>query len=449
MTQQAITTEKRNYLLTLVEAAKDTPGEPPWLQQMRRKAARRFAELGLPTVRDEEWKYTNLAPLAEIEFKPAMRLAHGLTREEVDRTPFADLKCHRLVFVNGFFSEELSATDGLEGVKATSLAQALETEPETIQRFLSRYAGFEESAFNALNTSLMRDGAFVHLPKGKIAEDPIHLVFVSTPSAAPASSHPRNLIVADSNSQAQIVETYIALGDGVYFTNPVTEVVLGDSAVIEHSKLQDEGKHAFHIATLQYQQGRSSNLSSHSITLGGHLVRNNLNAVLGGEGAECALNGLYLMSGEQHIDNHTRLEHVEPHCSSRELYKGILDGKSRGVFHGRILVHKGAQKTDSKQTNNNLLLSDEALINTKPQLEIYADDVKCTHGATIGQLDKDALFYLRSRGIREQAARSLLIYAFASEVVARIKTEALRARLDRFLIDWLPKAESVKEAVQK
>jgi Fe-S cluster assembly protein SufD len=354
-----------------------------------------------------------------------------------------------LVFVNGRYSENLSSPGELDGVKLGSLAEVLQMKPEIVQPHLGQYANLEEHAFNSLNTALMRDGAFVHVMKGKTAEKPIHLLFVSTAHAEPATSHPRNLIVAESQSQATIVESYVSVGPDVYLTNPVTEIILGDGAVLDHYKLQDESRRAFHVATMQYRQDRNSSLRSHSITLGGVLVRNNLTAVLDGEGAECTLNGLYLVMGEQHIDNHTRLEHAKPHCSSRELYKGILDDKSRGVFHGRILVHKGAQKTDSKQTNNNLLLSDEALINTKPQLEIYADDVKCTHGATIGQLDQDAIFYLRSRGIGEKAARSLLIYAFASEIVGRVKVEALRAKLDQFLLGWLPQGELVKGAVQK
>ncbi len=449
MSERAITQEKTNYLLNLLQAAKEPAGEPLWLQQLRRKAARRFAELGIPTVRDEEWKYTNVSSLTDIPFAPVSADSHRLPAEQLDQIAFADLKCARPVLINGYYSEKLSSTGAPDGVRLESLAKVLEKEPETVQAYLGRYAGFEEHAFNALNTALMRDGAFVYVPKGKIVKEPIHLLFISTASGEPTVSHPRTLILADSQSQVTIVESYLSLGSGVCFTNPVTEIVVRDGAVVDHYKLQDESRRAFHIATMHYCQDCTSTLSSNSITLGGALVRNNLNVVLDGEGAECTLNGLYLVTGEQHIDNHTRLEHAKPHCSSRELYKGILDGKSRGIFHGRILVHKGAQKTDSKQTNNNLLLSDEALINTKPQLEIYADDVKCTHGATIGQLDKDAIFYLRSRGISETAARSLLIYAFASEIVGRIKAEKLRARLDQYLLSWLPQGDLVKEAVQK
>ncbi|MCH8319816.1 MAG: Fe-S cluster assembly protein SufD, partial [Acidobacteria bacterium] len=284
-------------------------------------------------------------------------------------------------------------------------------------------------------------------PRGEVIQEPIHLLFLSTAAEEAVAVHPRNLILVDSNSQVTIVESYIGLHKGVYFTNSVTEIVAAENAVVDHYKLHQESKKAFHIATLQVHQDRSSSVRTFNATLGGKLTRNEVNVVLDGEGAECNLDGLYLISGSQHVDNHTRLEHAKPHCDSREMYKGILDEKATGVFHGRIVVLPGAQKTDSKQTNNNLLLSDEALINTKPQLEIYANDVKCTHGATIGQLDPDALFYLRSRGIDKITARSLLIYAFASQVVNRIKVDLVRTELDDYLFSWLPAGHLVREAI--
>ena len=256
-------------------------------------------------------------------------------------------------------------------------------------------------------------------------------------------SHPRNLIVAEANSQVSIVESYFGLNDETYFTNAVTEIVVNDNAIVDHYKLQRESMHAFHFSTLQVQQSRSSSFSTHSIALGGALVRNDVNTVLNGEGAEATLDGLYVVSGQQHVDNHTRIEHAKPHCSSRELYKGILDQKARAVFNGRIIVRPDAQKTDSKQTNKNLLLSEEALANTNPQLEIYADDVKCTHGATIGQLSADALFYMRARGIGLDTARNLLTYAFANEITNRIKIEPLRAELEMLLFSRLPTDEKI------
>ena len=273
------------------------------------------------------------------------------------------------------------------------------------------------------------------------------MLYLSTAAEEAVVLHPRNLILVECNSQVTLVESYVGLREGVYFTNAVTEIVAAENAVVDHYKLHHESKKAFHIATMQVHQDRSSSVRTFNATLGGALTRNEVNVVLDGEGADCALEGLYLISGRQHVDNHTRLEHAKPNCDSREIYKGILDEKASGVFHGRIVVLPGAQKTDSKQTNNNLLLSDEALINTKPQLEIYANDVKCTHGATIGQLDQNALFYMRSRGIDKTTARSLLIYAFANQVVSRIKVEAVRNELDNYLFSWLPEGHLLQAAV--
>ncbi|MBI4455259.1 MAG: Fe-S cluster assembly protein SufD [Acidobacteria bacterium] len=447
---ELVKTENIPFFSHLSEFEKGVAGKgPAWLQRMRNSARLQFAKLGFPTLQDEEWRFTNVAPITSIPFKLEAYELDGLKREIIDGLRFADLQCERLVFVNGCYSPELSfVEESRDGIRISSLSRVLQQDAAAVEPYLGRYANWEQDAFNALNTALMQDGAFVYIPKGKILEKPIHLLFLAATRGTAIASYPRTLIVADSNSQASVVESYVGLGEEVNFTCPVTEIILNDGAVIDHSKLECESARAFHVATLQYHQERSSSLGSHSIALGGALVRNSLNAVLAGDGAECTLDGLYLVRGEQHVDNHTRLEHAAPHCSSRELYKGVLDGKSRGVFHGRIVVHRGAQKTDSKQTNKNLLLSDDALINTKPQLEIYANDVKCTHGATIGQLDKDALFYLRSRGIGEEAARSLLIYAFASEVVRRMKVGAVQRRLDEFLLGWLPGGEFVKEAVQ-
>jgi Fe-S cluster assembly protein SufD len=304
-----------------------------------------------------------------------------------------------------------------------------------VEKHLAQYADVSKEVFAALNTAFLSDGAFVYLPKGTVLENPIHLLFVSTgESSRPSVSHPRTLVVAEASSQAQIIESYAGFGPGVYFTNAITEVVAGEDATIDHYKLQREGLDAFHIGTVQLQLERSANISTQSISLGGALVRNHVNAVLNGEGAEATLNGFYLVNGTQHVDNHTSIDHAKPHCTSHELYKGILDGRARGVFNGRIIVRPDAQKTDSKQTNKNLILSEEALVNTNPQLEIYADDVKCTHGATIGQLDSDALFYLRSRGIDLVSAKHLLTYAFAGDFIHRLKIEPLRTELEKTLV---------------
>lgn len=405
---------------------------------IRRAAISSFGEIGFPTTRHEEWKYTNVTPVMQIPFKRAEWEPDGLTSETLVRAPFGKLAASQLVFVNGHYSRELSSLRRLpEGIKVESLATALDHKHESVEPHLARYASYRGYAFVALNTAFMRDGAFVYIPGGMAIEEPVHLLFVSTTRGEATVSYPRNLIVVDRDSRVQIVESYVGVKNEVYLTNAVTEVVVGEGARVEHSKLQWENHEAFHIATLQVYQGRSSNFVSHSITLGGALSRNEVNAVLDGEGSECVLNGLYMVTGGQHVDNHTRIDHVRPHCTSRELYKGVLDGKARGVFNGKIVVHKAAQKTDAKQTNKNLLLSEDASVDTKPQLEIYNNDVKCSHGSTIGQLDQDAIFYLRARGISLEAARSLLTYAFASEIVSRVKIDSVRAQLDHLLVTRL------------
>jgi Fe-S cluster assembly protein SufD len=263
-------------------------------------------------------------------------------------------------------------------------------------------------------------------------------VFISLPQGEHTVSYPRNLLILEDGAQAKVIETYIGPAHEAYLTNAVTELVLGQNAVAEHTKLEWESAEAFHIATLQVQQARSSNFVSHVFAVGGALVRHEINVVLHGEGAASTLNGLYMATSQQHIDQHTRIDHVMPHCMSRELYKGILDGKARGVFNGKIVVHKDAQQTDAMQTNKNLLLSEDASIDTKPQLEIFNNDVKCAHGSTIGRLDANSLFYLRSRGLSEHAARSLLTYAFASELVHRLTLEPLRTKLNDFVLTWFP-----------
>ena len=421
--------------------------EPSWMLQRRRQAIDYFSDYGFPSPRDEEWKYTDVAPVGQIAFQPAGNGQTQITRHRLDLLPFADIQCPRMVFVNGFFSSSLSSLEGLpEGVRVGNLQSGLASFPEILEAHLGRYGDYHASGnvFDALNQACTADGAFVHIRFGTVLQEPIHVLFLTTGGEQPVVTHPRNLIVAEKSSQAQVVETYLSLTDEVHFTNPVTELVTGDNATLEHYKLVSENLHAFHIGALHGYQSRDSHLSTHSFTLGGKLVRHNLTAVLDGTGADCSLRGLYLLRGQQHVDNHTKLDHAQPHGSSRELYKGILDEQATGVFHGRILVRPGAQKTDSKQTNNNLLLSNQSLVNTKPQLEIYADDVKCTHGATIGQIDKDALFYLRSRGIDEKAARSLLIYAFANDMIAPMRVATLRKQLDEYLFQQLPSGDLIQ-----
>ncbi len=418
------------------------------MQPMRREAISSFAKLGFPTMRHEEWKYTNVAPLVQIPFKPAAHGLNGLTSETLARLPFGNLAPGQLVFVNGYYTQELSSPQEFpEGVDAGSLAAALDGRPQFLEPYLGRYASYQDHAFVALNTAFMSDGAFVYIPSGKSMETPIYLLFVSSANGETIASYPRNLIVVGSGSRVTIVEIYAGLKSEVYLTNAVTEIVVGENAVAEHYKLQWENEEAFHVATLQVHQDRSSNFVSHSIALGGALVRNDINTVLDGEGAECTLNGLYIASGQQHVDNHTRIDHIKPHGTSRELYKGVLDERARGVFNGKIYVHKAAQKTDARQVNKNLLRSRDASVDTKPQLEIYNNDVKCSHGSTIGQIDQDALFYLRSRGIGLEAARDLLTYAFASDVISRLKIEPIRAHLDDLLLTRFHKDSQTQDVL--
>jgi Fe-S cluster assembly protein SufD len=423
------------------------------LRPLREAAFARFTELGLPTTLNEEWKYTSLAPLAQVLFEAAPNgELTGPTPAQLDRLaggPPGD-GVVRLVFVDGHYRPELSSRAATHGrAFIGSLATALAERPDLVQRELARHADHQGDALVALNTAFIEDGAFISLPEGEVLQAPIQLLFVSTaPGEGQTAtvSQPRNLIVAGAGSQATIVETYAGLFDNVYWTNAVTEVVLGEGARLEHTKVQEESARAFHLAQLHVHHGRNSRFTSHSIALGAALARNEVRTLLASEGSECTLNGLYMASGKQHLENRTLIDHQSPHCTSRELYKGVLDGHSRGVFSGRVLVRMDAQKTDARQTNRNLLLSDDALVNTKPQLEIFADDVKCAHGAAVGKLDEDALFYLRSRGLGLEAARSLLTYAFASEMVNLIPLGPQRARVRELVTSKLPEWEKLKEA---
>jgi Fe-S cluster assembly protein SufD len=407
--------------------------DPPWLRQIRRSAIDRYAELGFPTTKNEEWKYTSVALIARTPFQPAPSGVASGYESSLQTLEGAV----RLVFVNGRYAKQLSSTDALpSGVKVMSLAEALAGDGSalaTLEQHLARYAKFEAHTFVALNTAFIEDGVFVEVPKDTRIEQPIHLEFVSAPGGQPSLSHPRSLMVVGRGSQVSFVESYRGPKQ-VYFTNAVTEVVVGENAKVEYARIEQEGEAAFHVATLLFHQARSSVVHSTSIQFGGSLVREDARTVLDGEGAESTLNGLYVIGGRQHVDNHTTIDHAKPHCGSRELYKGVLEGQATGVFNGKIIVRADAQKTDSKQSNKNLLLSENAVINTKPQLEIYADDVKCTHGATIGQIDQEAVFYLRSRGIGLDEARAMLTQAFANDVIGKIKFEPLRARLSEALI---------------
>ncbi len=395
------------------------PPAPAWLQSLRDAAFARFVELGFPTTHNEEWRFTNVAPIARTTFAPG--------RKGVVETKFPKSTI-QLVFANGHL---LSRPESLpKGLEAGGLAE----DPAAIQLHLGKHASFAENAFVALNTAMLADGALIRVARGAVIAEPIEIVYVTTGSTEPIAVHPRTLIVVGADAHCTIVERYYSGDEHAHFTNAVTEIVVGDRAVVDHSKVQQESLNAFHIATLQATIGRSATFASHSISLGGALVRNDANATLS-EGSDATLNGLYIVNGKQHVDNHTLIDHTMPHGTSHELYKGILDGNAHAVFNGKIIVRKDAQKTDSKQTNKNLVLSDDAVVDTKPELQIFADDVRCTHGATIGQLDAEALFYLQSRGIGKSQARSLLTYAFAQDVVDRIKVQSLRDSLERILFE--------------
>jgi len=411
----------------------DQSDGPAWLYPLRREAGSRFIQIGFPDRHDEEWRFTPIAPLIDTQFVAAAQNS-AAEAPGIGNFLFPEMEGYQIVFVNGIFQPGLSTIGTEAGLHISNLAHDINAEAALIEPHLGRYAAFDSQAFVALNTAAIADGAFIHVSRNTNVELPIHLLYFSTAGDAPTTSHPRTLIVADEGSSVTIVESYAGQTDAVYLTNAVTEIVVGANANIDHYKLQRESGNAFHVATLQVQHDRDSVFSTHAINLGSRIARNDSNAVLGASGIECTLNGLYMGRGNQLIDNHTYIDHAMPHCASHEIYKGILDGQARGVFNGKILVRQDAQKTDAKQTNKTLLLSDDAQINTKPQLEIYADDVKCTHGATVGQLSAEALFYLRARGIPVAEARDLLTYAFAADIVSRIKVEAVRHQLDLALL---------------
>lgn len=418
------------------EAFLNEQSEATWLRDLRGRAIARFAELGFPTTRHEEWKYTDTRPIAAFETgdAPSPNGHASVEKWQLDGA-------HRLVFLAGRFAPELSQLQALpDGVTVCSLAEALSRDSEIVQQNLARYAEFEDAAFVALNTAFFQDGAFIHVPQNVVVETPIHLLFL-TPDGM--LSQPRNLFLIGDNSQITIVEEYAAKSvQGRGFTNGVTEISAGKNAQIDHYKVTTEGEAAFHVGTMQVQQDRDCNFSSHSITFGGQIVRHQANAVMGESGIETTLNGLYVGGGDQVIDNHTVMDHAQPHCNSHELYAGVLAGRARGVFNGKIFVRLDAQKTDAKQTNRALLLSSDAEIDAKPQLEIFADDVKCTHGATVGQLDEDALFYLRARGINQHDAQDILTYAFAGEIIERVQVAPLRERLEQALFAKLQNIRS-------
>jgi len=427
-----------SYLEAFTEFSRATADAPAWLRDLREAAFARFCAVGFPTTRDEDWRFTNLSAVARTAFRLARGSAHRFTVSDLVQWRMEGAVA-RLVFVDGRFEPNLSTWGALpKGVTVNGLAKEIAHQPDAVGRDFGRYVNIERDPFCALNQAFAEDGAYVHVGRGVVVEEPIHLLFISTSGGTPAMTHPRNLIVVEDEGQVSVIEDYVSFGDEApAFSNAVTELVAGGNANVQHVMLEREHLQTYNFSTLRIQQARSANVASHSLLLGGALVRNNVHPVLAGEGGECLINGLFIGRGRQHLDNYMLVEHASPHCASRQFYNGILDDHAHGVFHGRIIVHKDAQKTDAKQTNRNLLLADDAQIDTKPQLEIYADDVKCTHGATIGQIEENALFYLRSRGIDEREARRLLLEAFAGECIERMKPGAAREYTEAAVLERL------------
>jgi len=439
---------KQTYVAEFASSEKELGG-PKWLKATRKAAIGRFEALGFPTQKHEEWKYTSLAPLLRAPFKSAiLARPDGVVAERLDPFTYGVLKTSRVVFVNGRYSSRLSYLRSLpEGVRVLPMAEILRSEPEAVRPLLTRHAKFEDDPFVALNTAFFQDGAYVDVPRNTVVEEPIHLIFLSTSKDLPIVSYPRNLIVLGPNSQATVIETYAGWAPDVTLTNAVTEVIVGPASVLEHYKVQRESEKAFHFGAMTIDQDRDSSVTAHSMSFGGALSRNTVLTKFGGEGGQLTLNGVFMPTGTQQHDNYTRIDHVARSCTSVELYRGILNDKARGVFNGNIYVRKDAQKTVARQTNKNLLLSNEAFVDSTPGLEILADDVKCNHASTIGQLDDSAVFYLRSRGIDEEAARNILTYAFVADVVNQVKVAPIRIKLDQLILSRLPKGAGLGEAL--
>ena len=419
-------------------AAREGVAGAPWLAALRQAGRDRFQSTGFPSTRDEDWRFLNLSELTGTAFGPVGVGGAAPARAALAPYLYPIPGARTLVFVNGRFVPSLSDLAGLpRGVTVQNLAGALTTDPEWIGRHLGRYATVEQSGFQALNAALFEDGLLVRVAADTDAGAPIHAVFVTDGRAGGAATHPRNLLLVERGARAAVLESYVGLGEGTYFTNAVTEAVVEDGGYLEHTKIQRESEKAFHVGTTHIRHGRDSRGLSFSVSFGAALCRNNLDVVLDGSGVDAHMLGLYMGRDRQEVDNHTSLLHAHPNCGTREIYKGILDGRSHGVFNGKIYVTPIAQKTDAKQTNRALLLSDEARIDTKPQLEIFADDVKCTHGATVGALDQASAFYLKSRGVAGPLARKILTYAFAAEVLEEIPYESVRTALEAVVMGRL------------
>ena len=417
----------------------------------RRAQALEFLQThGFPTRRMEQWKYTDVTPITRRKFTIGNAIATSADAALVDNLRFAELDCHELVFINGNFSEQLSR---LGQLPSGAVVRPLQTNAEDNAALPEHYFGEEEiaQAFTALNAAFLNDGALVHLPQGTELSKPLHIIYFSTErnnADTPQMSHPRNLIALGAHASASIIETYAGVPEAEYLTNSHTSILAQAGARLDYYKIQQESQRAYHVGATRIRQDADSRVDSHALTLGGKLARWDIDVDLDEPGAEVMLNGLYLGNNSQHVDNHTLIRHKQPHTTSNEHYRGVLNGRARAVFNGKVIVHEQAQKTEAHQSNANLLLSGAAEVDTKPELEIYADDVKCSHGATVGRLDESMLFYLRSRAINEDTARSLLTYAFADEIISDIRFPELRVRLEQGIAGELPDTDVIKEFMQ-
>ncbi|MFN8347705.1 MAG: Fe-S cluster assembly protein SufD [Spirosomataceae bacterium] len=406
------------------------------VHQKRREAIQNFEKLGFPTIRHEEWKYSNVSNLVKQVFD--FNAATEFGQSEIEALEIPNLQGNVLYFVNGVYKSELSHIVSPESqLQILNFAQAIKEKPELLSSYFAKYANYQDEAFTALNTAFAHDGVVIHVPAGKAVEEPIILRFITDARHLNTASQPRNLIVVGKNAEVKMAESFRTIGDNASFTNVVTEVVVEENANVQYYKVQNETDKSYHIGTTQVSQKGNSHFYAVTVTLNGGFVRNNLNIVLDGQNCEAFMYGLYFPNGKQHVDNHTLVDHAKPNSFSNELYKGILKDKSTGVFNGKIFVREHASKTNAYQSCRNVMLSDDASMNTKPQLEIYNDDVKCSHGTTTGKLNDEALFYMRSRGIPKAEAMTLLMYAFCEDVISQIKIDPIREYLEGLIAEKL------------
>jgi Fe-S cluster assembly protein SufD len=429
------TTDLKETLLSSFKSFESNLKGNTALQSRKKEALANFEKLGFPTTKNEEWKYTNVSSILKKDF--ILSGSTTLTKKDIEPFLLVGAEANHLVFINGIYTKALSKIISPES--SLIIKNFSEANPDILEQYFGKLGNTSNDSFTALNTAFAENGAFIRIPKGKIVEAPVILYFISDARQTDILTQPRNLFIAEENSQAKVIETFNNLGAKSSFTNIVTEIVVKKDAFLEYYKIQNESENGHHVGTTEVLHEAKSQFSSTTITINGGIIRNNLNIELGAEFCETTLYGLYVLKNKQHVDNHTLVDHAKPNCYSNELYKGILDDKSTGVFNGKINVKPDAQKTNAFQSNKNILLSKDAAMNTKPQLEIFADDVKCSHGTTVGQMDEEPLFYLRSRGIREDNAKALLMNAFANDIIEHIKIDSLKEKIQHLVFQRLLK----------